>query len=262
MKTTIAFLLVLFGAAALRAQIPVTDAANLLNNKIAHIENIAKWADSIAKLRTQIDQLKQQIDIQHDLRQWAGDPLAAGTRLNLDVLGARDLVREFGQARSAIVSTANSLSSLDNTAQGVFRSIRGTDLDGGAYEHDSLTFRRYAVLDGQQENYQQVFDDSKERERQLQEELAATLAAVKSASTDAEVRKHSAKIDALNGQLATLAAERRDQADQVLAQKIANDARLEEERMAAAELEARDNHLANKRVSTYFATLRLRQSQP
>jgi hypothetical protein len=248
MKTTIVVIILIAGALAARAQIPVTDVANLLNNKIAHIENIAKWADSIAKLRTQIDQLKQQIKIQNDIRQWAGDPSSAGARLNLDLLGAPDLLREFGQTRSTIVSTVQSLSSLDNTAQGVFRSIRGTDLEGQSYEHDALTFRRYAVLDGQQENFQQVFDDSKERERELKEELAATLAAVKSASTDAEVRKFSAKIEAINGQLATLAAERRDQADQVLAQ-------------AAAELEARDNHLANKRVSTYFATLRLRQNQ-
>jgi hypothetical protein len=104
--------------------------------------------------------------------------------------------------------------------------------------------------------------DSKTRELELQEELATTLAAVKSASTDAEVRKYSAKIEALNGQLATVATQRRDQADQVVAQKIANDARLEQERIAAAELEANDNYLANQRVSTYMGTLHVHQNQP
>ena len=141
------------------------------------------------------------------------------------------------------------------------RPIRGADIDGQVVEHDPLTYRRYAVLDGQRENYQQVVEDSKARELDLQEELATTLAAVKSASTDAEVRKDSAKIEAINGQLATLAAQRRDQADQVVAQKIANDARLEQERMAATELEAKDNDLANKRITTYFTSLHLRQNQ-
>ena len=63
-------------------------------------------------------------------------------------------------------------------------------------------------------------------------------------------------------QLATAATQRRDQADQVVAQKIANDARLEQERIAAAELEANDNYLANQRVSTYMGTLHVHQNQP
>jgi hypothetical protein len=262
MKTIIAFLLVIMGAAGARAQIPVTDVANLVNNEIDQIENMAKWVESIAQLKTQIDQLKQQVSIQSDIRQWAGDPAAAGAHLNLNVLGVGNLVQQFGQARSTIVSTVNSVASLDNTSQGIFRTINVANLDGQPVEHDQLTFRRYSVLDGQQDNYQQVVLDSKTRELELQEELATTLAAVKSASTDAEVRKYSAKIEALNGQLATVATQRRDQADQVVAQKIANDARLEQERIAAAELEANDNYLANQRVSTYMGTLHVHQNQP
>ena len=262
MKTIIAFLLVIMGAAGARAQIPVTDVANLVNNEIDQIENMAKWVESIAQLKTQIDQLKQQVSIQSDIRQWAGDPAAAGAHLNLNVLGVGNLVQQFGQARSTIVSTVNSVASLDNTSQGIFRTINVANLDGQPVEHDQLTFRRYSVLDGQQDNYQQVVLDSKTRELELQEELATTLAAVKSASSDAEVRMYSAKIEALNGQLATVAAQRRDQADQVVAQKIANDARLEQERIAAAELEANDNYLANQRVSTYMGTLHVHQNQP
>ncbi len=262
MKTIVALLLVTAGAAQALAQIPVTDAANLLNNKVAHLENIAKWTDSIAKLRTQIDQLKQQIDIQSELRRWAGDPLAAGRRLNLDSLGADDLVREFGQTRESVVSRARSLSSLDYTAQGTYRPLRDPDLDGHPLDHDPLIYRRYAVLEDQQDNFQQVYEESRARERELQEELAATLENVKSASTDAEVRKYSAKVDALNGQLAALAAQRRDQTDQVVSQKIANDSRLEQERLAAAELESKDNDLANKRVSAYLGTLRVRRDHP
>jgi hypothetical protein len=262
MKTIIAFLLVIMGAVGARAQIPVTDVANLVNNEIAQIENIAKWVESIAQLKAQIDQLKQQVSIQSDIRQWAGDPGAAGAKLNLNVLGVGNLVQQFGQARATIVSTVNSVASLDNTSQGIFRAINVANLDGQPVEHDQLMFRRYSVLDGQQDNYQQVVLDSKTRELELQEELTATLAAVKSASTDSEVRMYSAKIEALNGQLATVAAQRRDQADQVVAQKIANDARLEQERIAAAELEANDNYLANQRVSTYMGTLHVHQSQP
>lgn len=244
------------------AQIPVTDVASITNNRIAHAENIAKWVDSIAKLRTQIDQLNQQINIQDDIRKWTGNPVEAGANVVLDVLGQEDLVREYGRARNEIVRGARSLESLGNTADGNYRAIRSTDLNGGNLQRDPLTFRRYSVLDAKQANTVQVADETKARETELQEEIALTLGELKAATTDAEVQKLSAKLVALNGQLAQVETARRREVDEVALQKIANDSRLEQERQAAAELEARDNHLANQRVSAYMKTLKLRKSQP
>ena len=97
---------------------------------------------------------------------------------------------------------------------------------------------------------------------QFIQDLAGTLIALKNASTDAEVQKQSAKINALNGQLTVLSAIRKDQADQVAAQKAANDARSDEERMAAEELAAKDDYLANQRITTYMQTIKLRQNEP
>ena len=262
MKIIFSSIIFLGATIAARAQIPVTDVANLVNNQVAHIENIAKWIDSIAQLKTQIDQLRRQIEIQGDIRRWSGDPAAAATRIALDQLGAGDLVREYGRARAVIVSTAESLASLGSTLQGTYRAIDSVDLEGGALVRDAQAHRRYAVLDAQQENYQAVVAATKERERALQADLAQTLADLKEADTDAEVRKQSAKVEALNGQLAALAAERRDQADQVAAQKIANDARLEQERLAAAELEEKNDFLANQRVTAFMRTLKVRQAAP
>ena len=105
-----------------------------------------------------------------------------------------------------------------------------------------------------------AFPGCSSREKEARER--ARLELEEQSRRDAEVRKYSAKIEALNGQLATVAAQRRDQADQVVAQKVANDARLEQERIAAAELEANDNYLANQRVSTYMGTLHVHQNQP
>ena len=85
---TLLLLFVLASCASLRAQIPVTDVANLANNQLGQAENIAKWIESIAQLKLQITQLDQQINIQTDIRQWAGDPKAAGTKLLLASLGA------------------------------------------------------------------------------------------------------------------------------------------------------------------------------
>jgi hypothetical protein len=255
-------LLLLLLTSTTYAIIPVTDVANLVNNQISHVENIAKWAQSIAQLKTQIDQLKQQVSFQKDLRQWTGNPLEAAGKVALEQLGADELLREYGRTRDAIIATADSLESLGYTMSGTYRALASTDLNGGTVQRDSLAHRRYAVLSAQQENYQQVFAETKNRERTLQSDLARTLVDLKNADTDAEVRKQTAKIEALNGQLSVVSGERHDQAEQVLLQKIANDTRLEQERIAAAELAAKDDTLAQQRVTTFMRTVQVRKTTP
>ncbi|MEO6994872.1 MAG: hypothetical protein ABI273_14790 [Lacunisphaera sp.] len=262
MKTIVVVLLLLGVSLSAHAQIPVTDLANLANARLQHYETIAKWVDSIAHLDTQITNLKQQVSLQTDIRKWAGDPLEAARRIALDRLGTTDLVRAYGRTRAAIVSTTDSLASLGNTVNGTYRAIENTDLDGGTLVRDDLAHRRYSLLDAQQENFQQVVVDTKERELDLQADLSQTLADLKEASTDAEVHKQTAKVNAINGQLAAIGAERRDQADQVITQKIANDSRLEQERLGAAELEAKNDFLANQRVTAFMRTVKIRQNSP
>ena len=257
MKTIVLLLTFIFAQNA-RAQIAVTDLTNLANNRLSQVENVAKWVESITHLRTQIDQLNQQIGIQGDIRQWAGNPLAAGERLVLDKLGATELVRDFGRTKEAVLGAVSDLESLGNTARGGFRAIAGVDLDGNELRRDPLTFRRYAILDALQANTEQVVRETKVREQELQKEIAQTLEVLKTAPTAAEVQKHTAKLNVLNGQLGQVEAARRREVDATSLQKIANDARLEQEKLAAAELAMKDDFLANQRASAYFGTLKLR----
>lgn len=242
------------------AQIPVTDAANLAANQAAHSAAIAKWVESINNLRTQIDQLNRQINIQDDIRRWSGNPIEAGAKIVLDGMGQGNLVRDYGKSKRAILGLVGSLDSLKRTVNGNYRAISNLDLDGNELKRDPLTHRRYAVLDAIQENTEQVADGTKERERELQAEIALTLDELKDAPTEAEAQKLSAKLTALNGQLTQVEAARRREVDEVVLQKIANDARLEQERIAAAELAARNDYLANRRVTSYMKTIKLRQS--
>ena len=261
MKTFLLLAALLFPL-CLRAQIPVTDVASLLSNQLAHVENIAKWVDSISQLRTQISHLREQIDIQKDIRQWTGNPAEAGGALLLDILGANDLVRDFGRTQEAIRQTVDSVQSLVNTSSGTYRSITSVDIEGNPMQRDPLLYRRFSVLDATRENTEVVASETKARERELQEEVALTLSEIKTAPTDAEVQKLSAKLNALNGQLAQVENTRQREVDAVTIQKLANDARQEEERVAAAELAARDDYLANLRVTTYMRNVRVRRVSP
>jgi hypothetical protein len=258
MKTILLFLLL---PLVLSAQIPVTDVANLANNQVAQAANIAKWVESLNNLRTQIDQLNRQINIQDDIRRWSGNPAEAGTGVVLDALGEKELVRDYGRGRSAVLGLVRSLESLKNTGSGNYRTISDLDLDGGEIQRDPLAYRRYAVLDATQTNAEQVADETKVRATELQEEIARTLEDLKAAPTDAETQKLAAKLAALNGQLAQVEAARQREVDAVALQKIANDARLEQERLAAAELAAKDDFLANRRVSAYMRTLKVRKNE-
>ncbi len=244
------------------AQIPVTDVANLANNSALHAESIAKWVESINNLRTQIDQLNRQINIQDDIRRWSGNPVEAGATLTLNALGQQDLVRTYGKTKDAILGVVDSLGSLKRTASGSYRAIADTDINGSTLQRDPLQYRRYAVLDATQDNAEQVATDTKSRVEALQDEIASTIEDLKAAPTDAEVQKISVKLTALNGQLAQVETERRRQVDAVVLQKVANDSRLEEERMAAAELAAKNDYLANQRISAYLKTIHVRKNPP
>jgi len=244
------------------AQIPVTDVANLAVNQASQTANLAKWVESINNLRTQIDQLNRQINIQDDIRRWSGNPVEAGAKVVLEGLGQKDLVRDYGKGKRAILGLVGSLDSLKRTADGSYRAISNVDLDGNELKRDPLTYRRYAVLDATQANTEQVAEETRTREQELQTEIALTLEELKDAPTEAETQKLLAKLTALNGQLVQVESARRREVDAVALQKIANDARLEQERIAAAELAARDDYLANQRVSSYLNTLRVRKNPP
>jgi hypothetical protein len=260
MKTPLFLLVVVATGARTFAQIPVTDVASIVQQELSTVETLAQWAQSIAQLKTQVNQLNQQISIQSDLRSWTGNPSVAGANVNLAALGVASVTQVYGQIQATLVNVPDSLASLGNTSSGTYRALQDTDLNGNPVQHDAFTYRRYSVLDAEQQNYQQVVSSTNARQQQLQQDLASTLIAMKNATTEAEAQKQSAKVDALNGQLAAIAATRRDEADQVVAQKAANDSRLEEERNAAAELEAQDDYLASQRITAYMQTLKLRQN--
>jgi len=259
MKTTrliITLALALCAARPLLATgIPVIDVGNLINNQVMHLETIMQWVDSIAQLKAQIEQLKTQVSIQSDMRAWAGDPAKAANSLILSVLNEGDLTREYGKTRDTIARNASSLGILTDDDSGIFRNTDQPDLDGGAVVHDPTLYRRFTVLNDRQQNARNVTGATHDRIQELQEEIALTLADLKAASTDAEVQKQNGKLTVLNGQLAQLESTRRREVDEVVLQQIANDSRQDEEQIAAAELRAKDDHIASQRMTAFVRTL-------
>ena len=260
MKTCLLTILLILSVSIGRAQIPVTDVASLAQNEIDQIQILAQWAQSIAQLETQVNQLNQQISLQSDIHAWTGSPAAASASINLSSLGPVNLTATYGQSDASILSSVSSLASLGNTSQGTYQSVGMTDLSGQTYQPDDLTYRRYSVLDAKQSNLDQVAAQTSARVTDLQTQIAATLVQLKNASTQSEVEKLSAQLAGLNGQLSQVEAQRRRSVDDLAEQKIANDSRNEEERMATADLAARNDYLANQKITSFMQTLQLRQN--
>ena len=103
------------------------------------METLAQWAQSIAQLKTQVNQLSQQISIQSDLRSWIGNPSVAGANVNLATLGVASITQVYGQVQATLVNVPDSLASLGNTSSGIYRALQDTDLNGNPIQHDAFT---------------------------------------------------------------------------------------------------------------------------
>jgi hypothetical protein len=125
---------------------------------------------------------------------------------------------------------ADATASLRRTADGIYGELDDqTSLQQG-FTRQTAAYRRYAAVDQQADNAGRVYDETAARQAALQADLAATLASVQTATTQAEVDKLNVKVAALNGQLSLLAAKRRDESDQLLAQQIQNENQAAKER--------------------------------
>lgn len=228
-------LLFLALAPAVFAQWTVYDPANHVVNlaiqadqQANHIEILRQWAADLDKLNEQLRQLQAQLEETRTIRDRIGDPVAAGDKVSLTELNNPD--RSFGDTVAALRALANSAESLLNTAHGVFLALDDRTVLNQPFARQSAPYQRYAVIEKHADNFDSVFAQTAEKLVALQRDLSDTLLLLKTAGTQAEVEKHSAKIAALNGQIAATAAQRRDVFEQLQEQQTLNDNQAAKER--------------------------------
>lgn len=195
-----------------------------------HIEILKQWAEQIEKLNRQLRQLEEQLAVQQRIRDVMGDPSAAGAGMVLRDLGAADLARSYGETLSAVRRLSHAIDSLRRTSDGIYRQLDDRTVLGRDFVRQEPLYRRYAAVERQADNLTAVHAETDTRSAALQADLAATLEQLRSANTQAEVDKLNAKIAALNGQLAHVDAQRRDEADKLRAQQILNENQSAKER--------------------------------
>ena len=234
MKYVVLFLLFVVTA---HAQWIVNDPVNTAVNSAVqagqaanHIEVLRQWAAQLEQLNRQLRELEAQLAVQRRIRDVMGDPTAAGAGMVLRDLGATDLARTYGETLSATRRLANAIDSLRRTSEGIYRHLDDRTALGRDFSRQEPLYRRYAAVERQADNLATVHAETGARSVTLQTEIAVTSEQLRTAATQAEVDKHNAKLAVLTGQLAHLDAQRRAEADKLLAQQILNENQAAKER--------------------------------
>ena len=222
-----------------------------------HVEVLRQWAAQLENLNRQIRQLEDQLAEQRRIREVLGNPTAAGAQMVLDKLAPEELARTYGQTLQAVRRLADATASLRRTADGIYGALENRTAFGREFARQPGAYRRYAAVDQQAENLGRVYDDTAARQTALQTDLAATLASLKTATTQAEVDKLNVKVTALNGQIALIATQRRDETDKLSAQQIQNENQAAKERQDLLEKQIADERQSLDAANAWQSSFRI-----
>ncbi len=260
-KLTFIFLLITRVAVAqLAVYDPVNHAVNLAiqsAQQADHIEILRQWATQLESLNRQIQQLESQLAEQRRIREVLGEPTAAGAGVALGQFGASDLTRTYGETLQAVQRLANAATSLRRTAEGVFSELDDRTILKTGFTRREAPYRRYAAVERQADNFSSVLTATEARNVALQTDLAQTLVALRDAPTQADVDKLNVKVAAINGQLAQLAAQRRDEAEKLRAQQILNENQAAKERQDLLEKQIAEERQTLTNVNAWQQSLTL-----
>lgn len=234
MKYFLLFFLIVTGASA---QWIVNDPVNTAVNSAVqagqaanHIEVMRQWAEQLERLNRQLRQVEELIAVQRRIRDVGGNPSAVGIGRVLRDIGATDLARAYGETLAAARRLANAIESLQRTSDRIYRGLDDRTVLGRPFVRQPQPYLRYAAVERQADNQASVLAETDQRCALLQTEVATALAELDAATTQAEVDKLQARLATLNGQLAYLAARRRDETDKLVTQHLLNENQAEKER--------------------------------
>lgn len=251
MKNIILASIILFSGFCAHAQQSVVVAADPTAVLIAeqeqalqtanHTANIAKWVESIQALNTQIGKMQEYVQIANTVKGYIGDPASAIGAVDLGLLGQDNLGQSIGQLTGAINQTVSGSQALANGGQNLFTPIEFKSPSGFQIERAEDLYKTFNAIQMQESNVTSVIKDTLARIKQLQLDKAETLILIKNATSQTEAQKLQAKMDAIDGEIATLGVQQSTAANQLLAQDIAN--RNDRDMKAQAASEAADKEL-------------------
>jgi len=221
-----------------------------------HAETIRKWERNYRKITQQLDTMTEQLDVQTTVKDWIGDPLDVELPA-IEILSVDDFLNDLkhGIPWEDLIDEADGSDSLEETHDGLFVEIEATTVTGEPITVVDAELKKFAVVDQQYENYIDTAETIDERLSELQENQALTLEELEAATTDAEVQKLAAIVEAQNGQIALLISERNKQYQQYAALKQLSENQSEKTKTVSVKAQLQDQHDAFQSLQSYFGSI-------
>ncbi|MCE0497984.1 MAG: hypothetical protein LV481_08580 [Methylacidiphilales bacterium] len=185
-------------------------------------QELTQWANSIATLNQQLQQLQQYVQLAQTMQSYVGNPAAAAQAMQLQLLGSSQLGQSVSQLTSAINQTVNGATALENSGSALFSPVPTTTPGGLPMNFNPSQFLPFSAIQNQNANVGNVVQNTTSSIAALQQQKAATLAQIQSATDQSTVQKLTAEVNALDGQIAALGQQQQTATDQVVTQNISN----------------------------------------
>ena len=237
------------------AQWVVYDPANTVQSVINTAQEIAKYIEMINNQVQQIQALTDQLNEFKHYEDLFGDPKKVVVATVAPLVN--DLRRtEVGASMKAIMTAADGAEALVYNADGLYHSIGETfkTPKGVTVARSPDLYRQFAAINDTTVNYQKVSTNSSARRVELKEQIAATVTALKNATTDAEVQKLSAVLSGLSADLHSTEQETSEALATALVQDIEN---RNDERKQARALKDQQGAAFSEALGNYGKTFRL-----
>ena len=243
-------------AAPSRAQWVVYDPTLHTQNIINQAVNIAKYVQMIQNQIQQITTLTSQLNELQHYNQAFGTPSQI-----LNLVGYTGLITDLqdtgvGQAMGSLQNLSQGIDALRYDANGLYHNIGETFTtpSGSAVPRDQTSYRQFAAVNETTKNFSDVYADVIARRQALKQDIAATTAQLRAASTASEVQKLTGL---LVGENAALAATDKE-LDQALGLSLVQDAenRNDKAKQDQARVEEQRAEFSDS-IQKYNNTLRL-----
>ena len=200
--------------------------------------------------------MTDQLDVQNLVKDWMGNPFEVELP-SIEILSIDDFLNDlnYGIPWDSIIGETDGTDSLQETHNGLYVEVEPVTVTGETVTVGDEELKKFAVVDQQYTNYVETSLSIDERLLELQENQALTLAELQEATTDAEVQKLSAIVNAQNGQIALLVSEREKQYQQYLALKQLNENQEEKAKAVSVKAQLKDQNMAYESLQNYLGSL-------
>lgn len=213
---------VFLSAQLLQAQYAVT----VVSDPVAtqnHLEELAKWNDSIQTLNQQLQQMQQTVQLTQQMKSVVGNPAAAAQAMQLQILGSSQLSQSTGVLTSNLNQIANGAIALKNNGSSLFSPVDSKTPGGFSMSFTADQFKSFDSIQKHDDNVNTVTTDTTSRIAALEQQKAATLAQIQAAPDQSTVQKLTAQLGAIDGQISALGQQQQTATNQLVSQSIANE---------------------------------------